>query len=368
MKILHIVELDSTIGGIATVLAEQLEFEKDVLKIQSEIYNTKSKVLPVKNECYIHKDDFYFEELIKEKKYDFVIFHSLYIFKYIKLSRILYKNKINYYIKPHGGFSKIVQKANFFKKKIANFIYFNKFIREASGIIYLKEDEKNASYFYKLNKNIFYQSNGIKINEKIELNKSKKIILFYLGRYDLKYKGLKELFNCFIDNQHMLEKIPIDIEIYGCGNLKSEKKIKNYQKKLRSTNIKVKGKILGEAKEAVLKKASIMILPSKSEGMPMGVLEALSYGVPCILTKETNMLNELIIEKCGWECNHSNIYEIILKAIKEYDKDRLGYIDRAQNLANRYNWKEEYILNEYRFLYTKLKEGRKNVKKIKKRL
>ncbi|MGL4537658.1 MAG: glycosyltransferase [Cetobacterium sp.] len=359
MKILHIVELDSTIGGIATVLTEQLEFENNILKIQSEVYNTKSKILPIKSECYLHKDELYFEELIKEKKYDFVIFHSLYIFKYIKLSRILYKNKINYYIKPHGGFSKVVQKTNFFKKKIANFIYFNKFIREASGIIYLKEDEKNSSYFNKLNKNIFYQSNGLKVNKKIELNKSKKIIIFYLGRYDLKYKGLKELFNCFINNQNMLEKMPIDIEIYGCGNLKSEKKIKNYQKKIKSTNIKVKGKIVGLDKEIMLKKVNIMILPSKSEGMPMGVLEALSYGIPCILTKETNMLNEITIENCGWGCNYEKLYEVIIKAIKEYDEDRVGYITRAQNLASKYIWEEKYILNEYKLLYKKLK-GRKN--------
>ena len=65
-----------------------------------------------------------------------------------------------------------------------------------------------------------------------------------------------------------------------------------------------------------------MIQPSRSEGMPSTVLEALSMGVPVAATKETNILDILEKSNAGWEINHNtgNISNFFLKIEKNKKK------------------------------------------------
>jgi glycosyltransferase involved in cell wall biosynthesis len=45
------------------------------------------------------------------------------------------------------------------------------------------------------------------------------------------------------------------------------------------------GPAFGDAKDALLRRADAFILPSFSEGLPMSVLEAWSYGLPVLMTE-----------------------------------------------------------------------------------
>ena len=75
-----------------------------------------------------------------------------------------------------------------------------------------------------------------------------------------------------------------------------------------------------------LQKFDILIQPSRSEGMPSTVLEALSMGVPVAATKETNILDILEKSNSGWEINHNigNISNFFLK-IEKNTKKRIFY-------------------------------------------
>ena len=68
---------------------------------------------------------------------------------------------------------------------------------------------------------------------------------------------------------------------------------------------------------------------SRSEGMPLGILEALSYGLPCLITKGTNMGEYVQTYNAGWvaETNAESIAEQLQQAVA----DDSEYIEKSKN-------------------------------------
>jgi poly(glycerol-phosphate) alpha-glucosyltransferase len=54
-------------------------------------------------------------------------------------------------------------------------------------------------------------------------------------------------------------------------------------------SVRFLGPVFGPAKDAMLRRAGIFALPSFSEGLPMAVLEAWSYGTPVLMTEACNL-------------------------------------------------------------------------------
>lgn len=59
------------------------------------------------------------------------------------------------------------------------------------------------------------------------------------------------------------------------------------------------GWVSGAAKDRAFSEASIYCLPSRGEGFPMGVLDAWSYGLPCVVTPVGGIPDILVNEKHG---------------------------------------------------------------------
>ena len=66
----------------------------------------------------------------------------------------------------------------------------------------------------------------------------------------------------------------------------------------------------------------MFIQTSRFEGMPLGVLEACSYGLPCLVTEGTNLGKKLVENSAGW-CSQNDSYsvaEAIAKCLSEKEK------------------------------------------------
>lgn len=98
--------------------------------------------------------------------------------------------------------------------------------------------------------------------------------------------------------------------------------------------------IFNDDKHLILLNTDIFIATSRFEGHPMAVIEAMAYGIPCILTEGTNMLDKLIQYDAGWstELNTEDISRTILSAIDD-DKTILKKGCNARRLAEEnYTW------------------------------
>ena len=77
--------------------------------------------------------------------------------------------------------------------------------------------------------------------------------------------------------------------------------------------------MFGEEKESKLLEADIFIQCSRTEAMPMGILEAMSYGIPCLITKGTSLSDLLDKYDAGWssETTAEDIANAIEKSVVE---------------------------------------------------
>ena len=80
--------------------------------------------------------------------------------------------------------------------------------------------------------------------------------------------------------------------------------------------------VSGIEKENVLLDTDIFIQTSRLEGMPMGILEAMSYGIPCLVTEGTTLGGFISENHCGWHCatNAKSVADTLMLAINEVNK------------------------------------------------
>lgn len=351
MKILHIAPIGHIAEGIGTVLMhlvpEQIKLGNDV-----RVITIKENKLYHESFIFSISDNKRFLEFIVNWRPDVVIFHSMFHPCYIGFSKILIRLEIPYLSQLHGGLSVENYKKSRFKKWIALKMFFNTFFKNARFIIYLNNGEYNNSIVKKINPNKLIIPNGCSKLYSIEKkNKASSPVDFiYMGRIDITHKGndilvnaLKALKDC---------KLNFHVSVYANPNDPDMPVFLDMIKDLESI-ISYEGFVYGQDKYIRMQKADIFILTSRYEGMPMGVLEALSYGIPCIVTPGTNMADVISQHKAGWvsDLDAEKIAETIKIAIDEYTSSPVKFRNSALKLSLDYDW--AYIAEKSIFNYNR---------------
>ena len=291
-------------------------------------------------------------------KPDIVIFHQVYAPEYIKISKVLRKEKIPYIIVPHGSLTTEAQKTKRMKKIIGNII-FNPFVKGAAVIQCLSEKEK-ANTKIKVPK--FIGTNGCIIPSKQKQLFNTDIIKFvYVGRLDYHIKGLDILLDAFKLLMDSPYKNKCELRIYGPDYQGRYAHVEQMIAE-RSLNdvVTLNPPVFNTDKENVLLESDVFIQTSRTEGMPMGILEALSYGLPCLVTPGTTLGDHISDYDAGWVALPTP-QDVLDKIICAIDDTSL-YNNKSNNarILVRDNFSWEKIAEETVEQYLRIVEHRGN--------
>lgn len=272
---------------------------------------------------------------------DLVVFHSTYIMSHFKIARQLVKRKIPYIITPHGGMTNGAQSVKKLKKMLVNLLYFNKVVRSAIAIHCLSKVEADETKRW--NKDTFIVGNGMSLPDKIDKLRDNGLVkITFIGRLEIYIKGLDLLLAAISLASESIRKFNCEINIYGPDRFDSksilEKQIYDYN---ISDIVKVDEPVYDDEKIKVLNQTDVFVLTSRFEGHPMGVLEAMAYGIPCLLTPGTSISKEVKEANAGWEVEATA--ESIAYGIEALLNERDIISIKGQNarklVNDRYSWK-----------------------------
>lgn len=271
---------------------------------------------------------------------DLAVVEEFYCYPFSKIIRDIQKQNIPYIIIPRSELTKQAQQKKAWKKRIGNFLYFKNMARKATAIQYLSQQEYVESG-EKWNKNSLIIPNGIDAKENYKNTFSHNAIkAVYIGRYEQYQKGLDILFEAIAKIKEKLKEAGFQLSMYGVDQEGTIDSMKQQILEFEITDlIHINDAIYGQEKERVLIQSDIFVLTSRFEGMPMGMLEALSYGLPVIATEGTNMANEIERENAGWVSDNSveGIVNSLLKMLRDQSEfESMG--KNALMLAKRYSW------------------------------
>ena len=226
--------------------------------------------------------------LARMSKPDFIVLHQIYTFSTLLGYWYAKKYRIPYAVKPHGSLTKYHESDSRLIKTLAKWLLISKILREASAIIVTCESEKtdlNPPLQAKAIQLIY----GAVLSQ--PLNKSARRLpmgtqnprIVFSGRFDKK-KNLSLVIKAM---PTVLEKYPdLTLDIAGSGTAKEVKTLQSLIQSLKlEGSIQFHGWVDAPKMLELFSGARLLVLPSENENFAIVVAEALSAGVPCVLSK-----------------------------------------------------------------------------------
>ncbi len=205
----------------------------------------------------------------------------------------------------------------------------------ANKVIVISNVIKNNLYNLYGKKDVSLIYNGVNVpnlsikNDYLKtINLEKNKYIFALGRF-VEEKGFHDLINAYkkIDNK--------DIKLVIAGDADHET---NYSKKLKELALNNKviltGFIKGEKLNQLFSHARLFVLPSYHEGLPIALLEAMSYNANVLVSNIPANL-EVNLPKDNY-FNIGNIDSLIKSINKKLFKKEASSYDEI--IKNKYNW------------------------------
>lgn len=295
------------------------------------------------------------EQAIKETSPETVFhLHGGFIPVFYSISRLLKKHNRKFIFTPHGSYNRIAWR----KSKFSKFIYFNLFeqfmLKRASLVHVLGKSESDGLNYLLKGLTIQRVPYGFELGESfpstIPSNHSDYLIGF-CGRIDVYTKGLDVLIDSF--SKFCQENTKAILWIIGDGPERIA-----LEKHVASLGISDKvvffGSKYGQEKDELISQLNLFVHPSRNEGLPTAVLEAASFGVPCLVSEATNLGDEIRNANAGVVISNTNTDEMLQGLREAYlnfnqrTPEEIKISSRSM-VADFFNW--NVILRDFNSIY-----------------
>ncbi len=281
---------------------------------------------------------------------DLIHSHGLWTYMSAAALRTHRKHDVPMVVSPHGMLDPWALALSGLKKRFVARIFQDEQLQRATVVHALNPAEAQSIRAYGLRGPIVVLPNGVEIDpprpsgpapwaEHRVAGRSK--ILLFMARLHPK-KGLKELFSAWRDVQaHNGPARDWGLAIAGWDESGIQADLRQFAEvEGFADSVCFCGPLLGEQKAAALSQADGFVLPSFSEGLPMSVLEAWSYGLPAVITPACNLPEGV---ECGaalcCEPRPSSIAAAILELVRLGDSERVMMGLVGQYLVReRFDW------------------------------
>ena len=317
---------------------ELIKFNNYQLKLKIENINTIF-FLPNLNIMGMRISYLFYKYLSKEtRNFDLIVIHSIY--KFHSTIASIYSKKFNvpFIIRPHGSLdSFLINNSKTLLKKFFINIFEKRNFRNASAIQFsCNLERKNAQKY------ISYWKKSLIIPEGIEkhnfYNKRKVFLrnntmnILFLGRIHKK-KGIEILLEAL---SKIVNKVNFQFTLVGSG----DKEYKNYIfKMIDDKNLgsycNITGYVSSSIKREIYNKTDLFILPSYGENFGIAVVEAMSFGIPVIVSNKVGIFDSIVNNQAGLVVNNS--VDELVEAIKFINnKKKLQFFGtNAKKLVNK---------------------------------
>ena len=325
--IIHIASISNDpFSGVCVIVPQHVIAQSEYEQVA--FINTNNVLIEQHTNQLEYKVPFQLEDLPKPfSKPDLVVIHEVYNLQHLRIALYLRKKGVKYILVPHGELTIEALKKKWVKKKVANLLLFNRMFSWASAIQCLSQKELINTH---LKQRKFIGTNGLFLPNMKKTEFSEKGTCFvYVGRLEAQIKGLDLMLSAIEKQKGFLRKNNCSLHIYGpelagryahVESLIAEKHIGDL--------VILNHEVIGEEKRRALLEGDVFIQTSRTEGMPLGILEALSYGLPVVITKGTSLGEVVKQYNAGWvvETTSDAIAEAIVAAVN----DKQTFVEKSK--------------------------------------
>jgi glycosyltransferase involved in cell wall biosynthesis len=244
--------------------------------------------------------------------YDLAMIHTIWGALPIEASRILNSLQVPFVLWPHGGLDPFDLRKKKYIKKILGPILIRSMLDKSAAIVCTArlEAERIERYGAKNKPTVLplpinplpIAGNRQKFRQKFSLSDNDFVFLFLSLLYYK--KGLNLLIPAIKKVSISYPNIKLIIAGSDLGGY--EKKVRAWiQKYELKDRIIMPGFLSGQDKQDAFAGSDCFVLPSMNENFGIAVVEALSAGLPVLISDNVYIWKEIIEEGGGWVCNYS---------------------------------------------------------------
>jgi glycosyltransferase involved in cell wall biosynthesis len=106
--------------------------------------------------------------------------------------------------------------------------------------------------------------------------------------------------------------------------------------------------------------ADLFVLTSRWEGLPMALLEAMSYGTPAVVSSAVSRLIDVQTAGAGWEVANGELGPLLQRLEEDVGGELQAQREAARELARRYDW--DVVAERYEAAYQEVLRSRDPVR------